>query len=85
MPVYEGHELRHAVKRLDIAGRDVTRNLIRLLDQRGYAFNNQTSDFESIRELKERLCYAGYFMSPSLHHHLSYFRVELEQEKEACT
>lgn len=65
VPVYEGHELKHAVKRLDIAGRDVTRNLIRLLDQRGYAFNNQTSDFESIRELKEKLCYAGY---PTLYH-----------------
>ena len=58
-PVYEGFALPHLTKRLDIAGRDVTRYLIKLLLLRGYAFN-QTADFETVRQMKEKLCYVGY-------------------------
>ena len=58
-PVYEGFALPHIVKRLDIAGRDVTRYLIKLLLLRGYAFNH-TADFETVRQMKEKLCYVGY-------------------------
>lgn len=58
-PVYEGYMQRHLTRRLDIAGRDVTRYLIKLLLLRGYAFNH-TADFETIRLLKEDLCYVGY-------------------------
>jgi len=58
-PVYEGFALPHLTKRLDIAGRDVTRYLIKLLLLRGYAFNH-TADFETVRLMKEKLCYVGY-------------------------
>ena len=44
---------------LAILGRDITRYLIKLLLLRGYAFN-QTADFETIRMMKEKLCYVGY-------------------------
>ncbi|KAI6112921.1 actin actin-like protein [Pisolithus sp. B1] len=56
VPVYEGFALPHLTRRLDIAGRDVTRYLIKLLLMRGYAFN-RTADFETVREIKEKLCY----------------------------
>ncbi|RWS11665.1 actin-related protein 2-like protein [Dinothrombium tinctorium] len=58
-PVYEGYALPHLTRRLDIAGRDITRYLIKLLLLRGYAFN-QTADFETVRMLKEKLCYTAY-------------------------
>lgn len=58
-PVYEGFALPHLTRRLDIAGRDITRYLIKLLLLRGYAFNH-SADFETVRQMKEKLCYVGY-------------------------
>jgi len=58
-PVYEGFALPHLTRRLDIAGREVTRYLIKLLLLRGYAFNH-TADFETVRMLKEKMCYIAY-------------------------
>ena len=59
VPVYDGYALPHLVRRLDVAGRDITRYLIKLLLLRGYAFN-RTADFETVRQLKEKVCYVGY-------------------------
>jgi actin-related protein 2 len=58
-PVYDGFSLPSLTRRLDVAGRDITRYLIKLLLLRGYAFN-QTADFETIRQMKEKLCYVAY-------------------------
>ncbi|XP_067943589.1 actin-related protein 2-A [Watersipora subatra] len=58
-PVYEGFALPHLTRRLDIAGRDITRYLIKLLLLRGYAFNH-SADFETIRMMKEQLAYVAY-------------------------
>ncbi|KAI5290795.1 Arp2/3 complex subunit, actin nucleation center [Ascosphaera aggregata] len=59
VPVYESTVLNHLTRRLDVAGRDVTRNLIGLLTRRGYALN-RTADFETVRQIKEKLCYVSY-------------------------
>uniref|UniRef100_L2FEM0 Essential component of the arp2 3 complex n=1 Tax=Colletotrichum fructicola (strain Nara gc5) TaxID=1213859 RepID=L2FEM0_COLFN len=58
VPVYESVVLNHLTRRLDVAGRDVTRNLIALLLRRGYALN-RTADFETVRQIKEKLCYVS--------------------------
>lgn len=58
-PVVDGFSMPHLTKRLDIAGRDITRYLIKLLLLRGYAFNH-SADFETVRIMKEKLCYIGY-------------------------
>lgn len=59
VPVYDGYALPHLTRRLDVAGRDITRYLIKLCLLRGYAFN-RTADFETVRQIKEDLCYVGY-------------------------
>eukprot|EP00753_Platysulcus_tardus_P003335 PLAT12401.1.p2 GENE.PLAT12401.1~~PLAT12401.1.p2 ORF type:complete len:389 (-),score=180.49 PLAT12401.1:144-1310(-) len=59
VPVYDGFVPTHLVRRLDVAGRHITRYLIKLLLLRGYAFN-RTADFETVREIKEKLAYVAY-------------------------
>jgi actin-related protein 2 len=54
VPVYEGFSLPHLTRRLNVAGRDVTRYLIKLLLLRGYVFN-RTADFETVRQIKEKV------------------------------
>ncbi|KAG4306136.1 hypothetical protein PORY_000124 [Pneumocystis oryctolagi] len=68
VPVYENVVLNHLSRRLDVAGRSVTRRLIDLLLRRGYAFN-RTADFETVRQIKEKLCYVSYDLE--LDHKLS--------------
>mmetsp|Transcript_21330 Transcript_21330/g.37763 ORF Transcript_21330/g.37763 Transcript_21330/m.37763 type:complete len:390 (+) Transcript_21330:427-1596(+) len=59
VPVYEGYVPSHLIRRLNVAGRHITRYLIKLLLLRGYSFN-RTADFETVREIKEKLAYVAY-------------------------
>ena len=59
VPVYEGFALPDKIKRLDVAGRHLTEYMIKLLLLRGYTFN-RTADFETVREIKEKVCYVGH-------------------------
>ena len=56
VPVYEGFAVSHAIRRLDIAGRDLTEYMQRLLMQRGYSFST-SAEFQLVREIKEKMCF----------------------------
>ena len=61
VPIYEGHVISHAVRHQFLARRDLTYYMRRLLEQvkDPIPFTNSPDDYDTIGDIKEKMCYVA--------------------------
>eukprot|EP00743_Colponemidia_sp_Colp-15_P001586 GILK01001732.1.p1 GENE.GILK01001732.1~~GILK01001732.1.p1 ORF type:complete len:397 (+),score=72.77 GILK01001732.1:58-1248(+) len=55
VPIFEGYALPHAISRLELAGKDLTNFLMKIMTARGY-YNFNGSHHHIVRDIKEKMC-----------------------------
>lgn len=58
VPIYEGYALPHAIERNNFAGREITQQLHKLLDEVGMKFS-LTGEFDTLQNIKEKHAYVA--------------------------
>ena len=59
IPIFDGYSLPYAVFRLDLAGRDLTEFMMKLLTEAGQRFSTKAEKENIVKPVKEKACYVA--------------------------
>ncbi|XP_051876024.1 actin-like protein 7B [Pristis pectinata] len=65
VPIHEGYIMPHITTTVDYAGNDLTKHLMKLLNQNGHMLS--TNDYQLVEHIKQEYCYTAIDFEAELH------------------